>query len=378
MPSTLKQVANIAPSISVIIPNYNYCAYLAYAIESLLLQTVPFAEIIVVDDGSTDDSLKEIRKYESTVKVIAKENGGQLSACLAALAIATGEYIYVLDADDWVYPDMHECILKALQQRPAKIQFQLQAMGESTKGSSFPAFPKGYNSTMMREDNKTIGFYICPPTSGNVYCRKILDQIPLASIKGKETLDGIPTLLMPYMGEVVSLSKPLAVYTVHSGSMSGADIISSEVMQKEIDRLLAMWKVAKKILGAGHEPDMQGSALFLSERRLMIAVLQGRFFITGKVAVYLRDLWHTHYPIRNKAIFTAWGLSLLLPIPAFRKAAIGFRRNGTSRPQWVNRILSPFSHKHADMAIVLGYALIPALLAICLMYFGMKSGKTSL
>ena len=329
-----------SPTVSAIILNYNYGRYVGRAIESALTQSIPFAEIIVVDDGSTDESLAIIRAYEPRVKVLAKGNTGQLSSCIAAIAQATGEYIYILDADDWLAPDMHANIIPALKLHPAKIQFQLRAIGETAAGSVFPAFPEGYNSEQMRQDNKTIGFYICPPTSGNVYSRKALAQIALQLLDARETLDGVPALLMPYMGHVVSITKPLAHYFVHEGSDSQATTISEEVLQKELVRFAARWEVAKAILGAGHESDIEGSVLYLSERRLMIAALQNKLFVIGKVAPYIYDLWRTHYSTKHKVVFTAWGLSLILPAATSRQAAIRFRRNGTSRPEWLSKAVA--------------------------------------
>ncbi len=87
-----------------LINNYNYCRYVVEAVESALNQTVPFDEIIIVDDCSTDDSVSVIReRFDSVpaVRLIAKEkNGGQLSCFNAGSKCATGDIIFFLDADD--------------------------------------------------------------------------------------------------------------------------------------------------------------------------------------------------------------------------------------------------------------------------------------
>lgn len=86
--------------ISIIIPSYNQAKYLSDAIDSCLMQTVP-CEIIVVDDGSTDESLQIARQYEKDgVKVISQVNKGLASARNTGIMNATGDWIVPLDADD--------------------------------------------------------------------------------------------------------------------------------------------------------------------------------------------------------------------------------------------------------------------------------------
>jgi glycosyltransferase involved in cell wall biosynthesis len=92
--------------ISVLIPAYNAEAYIAESIESVLAQTWTNTEIIVVDDGSTDDTLQQAQKFAgSTVRVISQANAGASAARNKAFTLATGEYIQYLDADDLLHPD---------------------------------------------------------------------------------------------------------------------------------------------------------------------------------------------------------------------------------------------------------------------------------
>lgn len=94
---------------TIIIPSYNQAPYLPEAIESALSQTIP-AEVIVVDDGSTDGSLEIAKKYP--VKVISQVNKGLASARNTALMNATGEWIVPLDADDILEENYLETIDK--------------------------------------------------------------------------------------------------------------------------------------------------------------------------------------------------------------------------------------------------------------------------
>lgn len=96
--------------------NYNYAQYVGEAIESVLNQTYQNFEIIVVDDGSTDNSKEVLSEYErghsDKVKVIYKENGGQASGFNAGFSAASGEIIAFLDADDYWYSNKLETVVK--------------------------------------------------------------------------------------------------------------------------------------------------------------------------------------------------------------------------------------------------------------------------
>ncbi|OUN75968.1 hypothetical protein B5G09_11995 [Alistipes sp. An54] len=110
--------------ISIIVPIYNMSAWLSRCIQSLINQTYTALEIILVDDGSTDNSLllcKQYAEQDPRIIVIHKENGGQGSARNTALNIAHGQYIGFVDPDDWIALDMYAYMLNLLQQRHADI-----------------------------------------------------------------------------------------------------------------------------------------------------------------------------------------------------------------------------------------------------------------
>ena len=94
------------PLISIVIPVYNVEAYIEHCIHNILLQTYKNIEVIVVNDGSLDDSIKiakELTKDDSRFIYIDKENGGQSDARNAGLDIATGDYIFFCDPDDFMF-----------------------------------------------------------------------------------------------------------------------------------------------------------------------------------------------------------------------------------------------------------------------------------
>jgi glycosyltransferase involved in cell wall biosynthesis len=105
------------PEVSVIIPTYNSANYLTQAVDSVLAQTFRDNEILVVDDGSTDETEDVMRRYNSPVRYIRQKNGGVASARNRGIAESRGRYIAFLDADDTWYPIKLERQLAALDNR---------------------------------------------------------------------------------------------------------------------------------------------------------------------------------------------------------------------------------------------------------------------
>jgi len=93
------------PTISVVIPNYNNALTLARAIESVLAQTYPASEIIVIDDGSTDASAEVAARFGERIRYIRQPNGGVSAARNNGARLAGGEWIAFLDADDIYLPE---------------------------------------------------------------------------------------------------------------------------------------------------------------------------------------------------------------------------------------------------------------------------------
>src|SRR5262245_16427358 len=98
---------------SVIISNFNYARYVANAIDSALAQTYPCLEVIVVDDGSTDESREVIASYGARIQALCKENGGQASALNAGFQVSRGEVVIFLDADDTLLAQAVELAIHA-------------------------------------------------------------------------------------------------------------------------------------------------------------------------------------------------------------------------------------------------------------------------
>jgi glycosyltransferase involved in cell wall biosynthesis len=103
--------------VTVVIPCYNQAHFLGEAVESVLSQTYPRHEIVVVDDGSTDDTAEVASRYQE-VRLIRQENGGLSAARNAGLGQSRGEYVVFLDADDRLLPEALEVGVRELEAHP--------------------------------------------------------------------------------------------------------------------------------------------------------------------------------------------------------------------------------------------------------------------
>lgn len=110
--------------VSVIVPVYNSRKYLKECIESIINQDLEEIELILVNDGSTDNSLDICQKYamkDSRIKIIDKPNGGVSSARNAGILAASGEYIGFVDSDDWIQSEMYSNMYKNIKETGSNI-----------------------------------------------------------------------------------------------------------------------------------------------------------------------------------------------------------------------------------------------------------------
>mgnify|MGYP000233519789 FL=1 len=100
--------------VSIIIPVYGVEKYISQCLESVINQSYENIEIIVVNDGTKDNSMKIVEEYllDERIKIINKENGGLASARNRGIEEATGEYIYFLDSDDWIEVNTIEVLVE--------------------------------------------------------------------------------------------------------------------------------------------------------------------------------------------------------------------------------------------------------------------------
>lgn len=212
------------PLVSIIVTNYNYGRYLRAAIDSALAQTYSPVEVIVVDDGSTDESREVIESYEKRIAPITKANGGHGSALNAGFAASRGEIVIFLDADDELLPEAVDQVVKAWRPGVTKVQFQLEMVDERGKplGMRVPPFDGFIPNGDIRDRITRFGEYPTSPSSGNAYARTALNRLmPIDESIWFANAEKSLVYLIPFFGDVVSLCAPLGRYRIHASNDSG-------------------------------------------------------------------------------------------------------------------------------------------------------------
>jgi hypothetical protein len=202
------------PLISVVICNYNYGRFVGQAIESVFQQTYPRVELIVVDDGSTDESHSVIRAYGDRIKSVFQPNQGQGPALSAGIALAKGEFISLLDADDYFHPDKLQLVVNAFLTHPNWVQIThpwIVVDREGTRrGRSSMTHSIG-DVTQLLLDWGKYGWGI---TSSLSYRQSALAQlVPIPSVP--KAADIHLTTGAPFQGEVGALPEHLMFYRIH-------------------------------------------------------------------------------------------------------------------------------------------------------------------
>ncbi len=167
------------PMISVIIPVYNVEKYINACLESVRQQTYKNYEVIIVNDGSTDQSSKIIddylKKYDlNNYILLNKENGGICSARNCGLTHASGEWIFFLDSDDWLENNALSTLVECLEQNPSDLVFGgIRAVNEKTGESEvWDHYPRNFGC-IPEEWNGLHSFEFC---WARLYRKAIIDE----------------------------------------------------------------------------------------------------------------------------------------------------------------------------------------------------------
>ena len=320
--------------ISIVINNYNYRHFVGRAIESALAQTHDDVEVVVVDDGSTDDSLDVIRGFGSRIKVIEKRNGGQGSAYNAGYGLATGGALFFLDADDWLYPEAAARVAATWRDGVSKVQFPLELVDREGQ-SMGRRVPRSMHDREAMNLLKDFGAYGSPPGSGNAYGAEFLKHVmPMDEGIWRTAADSVPILLAPAYGEVLSLQTALGAYRQHRSADDGS-LLSNNApsgLWHEFERIAWTKRYVQESLSAlGRQPRVPQ---FLAPWEARLATLCARF--GGEAApgashpsasrlmrFALHSVWR--WPmggVRFKSMLSIWMVGVwLLPLPLAQRLA---------------------------------------------------------
>ena len=210
--------------VSIIVNSYNYGRFLHQTIDSALSQSYKHTEVIVVDDGSTDNSVEIITSYGNKIIPVIKPNGGQGSALNAGFVACKGDVIIFLDSDDKVMPTTAEYAVQPFYDSEiAKVDWPLLIIDEqgAATGERLPknsAEPPDFKKLTL-ENGPYYDWNVTIPTSGNAWSRSFLEKVlPMPEPWYITCADEFLLTLSPIYGSNKRLDQPLAYYRSHNSN----------------------------------------------------------------------------------------------------------------------------------------------------------------
>lgn len=263
-----------APVVTVLINSYNYGRLIEEAIDSVLSQDLPSdqVEILLVDDGSTDDTAERVEKYGSRIRYFYKPNGGQGSALNFGFRHATGGIIALLDADDYFLPGKLRRLVHEFQSnRELGMVYhsllELQ-MGSGTLHETGIVPVSGF----IVHDKSKLLTYVLYPTSCLAFRRSLLQQILPMPESITLQADTYLTLLMPLLAPVLAIPEALAVYRVHGHNLfhSQGQTLSPEQRKRQFEMFMNVLQEVRAWTNAHSQQVDPAQAKLLFSRCLLI------------------------------------------------------------------------------------------------------------
>ncbi len=204
-------------SASIIIDNYNYADFVGEAIESALAQTHP-AQVVVVDDGSTDESRDVIQSFGERVETVFKSNGGQASALNAGFAKSTGDIIFFLDADDMLEPYAVAEMLKCWRLGTVLAHYPMTIIDvHSVEHGTMPGAPARLADGDVRSELLANGGFASTVMSGMTFSHAALHRVmPMPECDFVYAADGYLLRAVAFLGSIQYVETRLARYRLHS------------------------------------------------------------------------------------------------------------------------------------------------------------------
>lgn len=213
---------------SIIVSNYNYARFVGDAIRSALRQTYDNLEVVVVDDGSTDDSRDVIAGFGDRIRTAWLQHSGQCACLNEGVRISTGRFVLFLDADDCLLEDAIARLVQPCLETDGISQSQGYLLAVDAELNSLDrTIPERLSPTGdYRAATLRCGLGVCRQTytSGSLWPRGVVDKLfPLPELSatadgGYLGPDGYLNNAARLLGRIVSLPEPVAYYRVHGGN----------------------------------------------------------------------------------------------------------------------------------------------------------------
>jgi glycosyltransferase involved in cell wall biosynthesis len=249
-----------APFFTVLIDTYNYGQYIEEAVASVLAQDFPAEqrEILVVDDGSTDDTQERVQKFGEAIRYLRKPNGGQASAFNFGFERARGEIVALLDADDVWLPDKLGRVYEELERNPAAgMVYHRMHLWDGTDETSEDTYfiPVSGNVT---ESRRTLLQYPMVGTSCLAFRRNALKELLPVPEALRSQADAYLTALIVFVSPVAAVPEFLGKYRLHGGNlfqMNAERTSRSQVEHRMAMRAALLSSIQEWLHNHGYEMD---------------------------------------------------------------------------------------------------------------------------
>ena len=314
--------------VSVVITTYNYGRFIEKAIDSVVSQGYPAenVDIIVVDDGSTDDTAERVKSYGSQIRYFYQPNGGQASALNLGFEKARGEIISLLDGDDYFLPGKIARVAEAFHQNPALgmfyhpfLEFDMET--NEHRQSQFPLI-----SGSPYENLEKFVCYGGPGTCVS-FRRQFLDRLIPVPEGIRMLADGYLGSLIVFIAPILAVPECLAAYRFHDKNAFHVDEfeMSAEIVKKRLRLFQIMIDAMRKWLDDnGYTRSQLPVRYFLDfwtliqEKRRFLIEPPGRFHFFWCVVFEN----YVNSPIQN------WKLTVFNYLSSFSALVFGYKRRG--------------------------------------------------
>ena len=225
--------------VSVIIPNYNYAQYVGEAVESVMNQSYKNIEIIVVNNGSTDNSLEVLEKYSKKILLINQENLGQSGARKTGLERASGDYIAFLDADDKWDPQKIEKQMLLFTPKVELVYCGIKLFSENSQSviaTEIPTFRGSCTDAFIEYPGVSI---VLSGESTSIFTRSLLNKVGVFDPELNSAAGWDFFRRCSKFSEFDFVPEPLTNYRLHSSNMSNSSQNTIMDIRKAYKKLFA-------------------------------------------------------------------------------------------------------------------------------------------
>lgn len=267
-------------TVSVVIDNHNYGRFLKETLDSVLSQILDdvAVEIVVVDDGSTDDSREILASYAPRVKSLLQARQGQATAFNVGLSAATGDIVCLLDSDDVFLPGKLQAVVSAFKDpKVVAVQHFLHDTDAHLKPlpRRFPAWPARYTL-----DDYASGLTEFTATSGLAFRREVLLKLLPIPKDLFYYLDDFLTAHALFFGEVANIPEVLGLHRMHGANWCAGGLENPAKIERDfVDRANYSAHRDRWLAEAGRSrsPEaVEAEALELWRRRVLLESLRAR------------------------------------------------------------------------------------------------------